>query len=66
MKFLAWEELKIYDCLIKKIIDKIEKQTKKNTDDISNIGNVVNVNISVEKPDDQSIGDIWVVETERK
>lgn len=70
IKLLAWEELKIYDDLLKKLIDKIGDQTNKNKNDIldikSSIDDIVNTDISIERPENQAIGDIWIVETERE
>lgn len=70
IKLLKWEELKIYDGLLKKLIDKIGDQTNKNKNDIlnikSSIDDIVNTDISIERPENQDIGDIWIVETERE
>lgn len=67
IKYLSLNGLKIYDNLIKKIINKLNIQVDTNTQNISAINkSIINTDISISKPESQSIGDIWIVETERK
>lgn len=67
IKYLSLNGLKVYDDLIKKIIEKLTTQVDTNTQNISTINDtIINTDISIDRPENQSVGDIWIVETERK